>query len=53
MQTESQRTPVSDDYQLPFRFSGTINQLTLNLGPAQLTESDSKVIAQKLAAAKD
>ena len=28
------RTPVNDqDYQVPFRFNGKINQLTFNLGP--------------------
>ena len=31
------RTPVNDDYKLPFRFTGTIDKLTFNLGPEQLT----------------
>ncbi len=47
------RTPVDDDYQVPFRFTGTINKLTFNLGPEQLTDADRKIIAERLAAAKD
>jgi len=47
------RTPVNDDYQLPFRFTGNINKLTFNLGPEQLTDADRKIIAERLAAAKD
>jgi arylsulfatase A-like enzyme len=47
------RTPVNDDYKLPFRFTGTIDKLTFNLGPEQLTDSDRKAIAEKMARAKD
>jgi arylsulfatase A-like enzyme len=47
------RTAVNDDYKLPFRFTGTIDKLTFNLGPEQLTDSDRKAIAEKLARAKD
>ncbi|MGD0116877.1 MAG: arylsulfatase [Candidatus Binatus sp.] len=47
------RTPVNDDYQLPFRFTGTIDKLTFNLGPEQLTDADKKAIAEKMARAKD
>jgi arylsulfatase A-like enzyme len=36
------RTPVNDDYKLPFRFTGTINKLTFKLGPSQLTPGDQK-----------
>ena len=36
------RTAVANDYQLPFRFTGTINKLTFNLGPSQLTPADQK-----------
>jgi hypothetical protein len=31
------RTPVDDSYAVPFRFTGTINKLTFNLGSEQLT----------------
>jgi len=47
------RTAVNDDYKLPFRFTGTIDKLTFHLGPEQLTDSDRKVIAEKLARARD
>ena len=46
-------TAVNDDYKLPFRFTGTIDKLTFNLGPEQLTDADRKAIAERLAAAKD
>jgi arylsulfatase A-like enzyme len=47
------RTAINDDYKLPFRFTGTIDKLTFNLGPEQLTDSDKKAIAEKMARAKD
>jgi Sulfatase len=47
------RTPVNDSYKLPFRFTGTIDRLTFNLGPEQLTDADRKIIAERLARAKD
>ena len=42
-----------DDYQVPFAFSGTLDKLTFNLGPEQLTDADRKIIAEQLAGAKD
>jgi arylsulfatase A-like enzyme len=37
------RTGVDDkDYQVPFRFTGKIDKLTVKLGPSQLTEADKK-----------
>ena len=47
------RTAVNDDYKLPFRFTGTIDKLTFNLGPEQLSDADKKAIAEKMARAKD
>ena len=48
------RTPVDDnDYQVPFRFSGTINKVTYELGPEQLTEAVHAVIGPALAKARD
>ena len=47
------RTAVNDDYQVPFRFTGTIDKLTFNLGPEQLTDADRKIIAERLARARD
>ncbi|HTE91403.1 MAG TPA: arylsulfatase [Terriglobales bacterium] len=36
------RTGVDDSYELPFRFTGTIDKLTFKLGSSQLSESDKK-----------
>jgi arylsulfatase A-like enzyme len=48
------RTPVDDDdYQVPFKFTGTINKVTYQLGPEQLTEADHAVIGPALAKARD
>jgi len=48
------RTPVNGaDYQVPFRFNGTINKVTFNLGPAQLSEEDRGKIEEAVARARD
>ncbi len=48
------RTPVDDtDYQAPFTFNGTINKLTYELGPEQLTQADHAAIGPALAKARD
>jgi arylsulfatase len=48
------RTPVDDDdYPVPFRFTGTINKLTYELGPEQLTQADHAAIGPALARARD
>ncbi|HVS38509.1 MAG TPA: arylsulfatase [Gemmataceae bacterium] len=48
------RTPVDDkDYQVPFRFTGKLSKLTINLGPEQLTAEDRKVMGDRLAHAHD
>ncbi len=41
------------DYQVPFAFNGTIDKLTVNLGPPQLTAADQKKAASAIARAKD
>jgi len=41
------RTPVDDSYQVPFRFTGTINKLTFKLGPEQLTPADQKIVEDR------
>jgi arylsulfatase len=39
------RTPVDDkDYQVPFRFTGKLTKLKIQLGPEQLAEADRKAI---------
>jgi arylsulfatase len=41
------RTPVDDfEYELPFRFTGTIDKLTYKLGPSQLSEPEKKAAAE-------
>jgi arylsulfatase len=51
---EDTRTPVDDrDYQVPFRFTGTIEKLTVRLGRPQLAENDIKAMHASLLAAKD
>ncbi len=51
---EDTRTPVDDqDYQVPFRFTGTIEKLTVRLGRLQLAENDIKAMHASLLAAKD
>ena len=48
------RTPVEDkDYQVPFKFTGKLNKLPINLGPPQIAETDKPVIKQHMLAASD
>ena len=48
------RTPVDDnDYQVPFRFTGTLTKLTVKLGPEQLMVEDRAIIQRALATAHD
>jgi hypothetical protein len=48
------RSGVNDlDYQVPFRFNGTIDKVTFNLGPSQLADADQKKVDQAAAKAKD
>jgi arylsulfatase len=48
------RTGVNDlDYKVPFRFNGTIDKLTIKLGPSQLTADDQKKVEKAAAKAHD
>jgi hypothetical protein len=47
------RTGVDDSYQLPFRFTGTIDKLTYKIGPEQLAADDRARIKRALATAHD
>jgi hypothetical protein len=38
------RTAVDFGYDLPFRFNGTIDKLTYDLGPIQLTAEDQRKV---------
>jgi hypothetical protein len=42
------RTPVDDSYDVLFRFTGTIDKLTFDLGPSQIKESDRPAIDEDL-----
>ncbi|MFO0844769.1 MAG: sulfatase-like hydrolase/transferase [Gemmataceae bacterium] len=42
-------TPVDDrDYQVPFRFTGKLNKLTVKLGPVQLFPTDKEALKKKV-----
>jgi arylsulfatase A-like enzyme len=46
------RTGVEDkDYQVPFRFTGKLDKLTIKLGPVQLSSADHRVIRHARAGA--
>ena len=45
------RTPVDDGYKLPFKFTGTINKVTYNIKPEQLSAADREVMQRAVAAA--
>ena len=47
------RTPVDDSYKLPFKFSGTIDKLTIKVGKEQLAAQDRVIMQRALAAAHD
>jgi len=47
------RTGVDHSYELPFKFTGTIDKLTFELGPSQLSEVEEKVAAHAMATAHD
>jgi arylsulfatase len=39
-------TPVANDYQVPFRFTGKLNNLTLKIDRPQLTPADIEKLRQ-------
>ncbi|WP_375781189.1 arylsulfatase [Bradyrhizobium sp. ma5] len=48
------RTPVDDkDYQVPFRFTGNLDNLTFKVGPVQLTSEEHQVIRHARAGANN
>jgi arylsulfatase len=44
---EDTGTPVSEDYHVPFRFTGTLNKLVIKLGEAALTPEEQKQFDQQ------
>lgn len=47
------RTGVDSSYELPFKFTGTIDKLTFKLGASQISEVEKKTAAEALAMAHD
>lgn len=47
------RTGVDADYELPFKFTGTIDKLTFKLGPSEMVASEQQEAAERLSRAKD
>jgi len=47
------RTGVDNSYELPFRFTGKIDKLTIKLGPSQMAAADRKAAAEAVAKARD
>ncbi|HEV7285129.1 MAG TPA: arylsulfatase, partial [Kaistia sp.] len=48
------RSSVNDaDYQVPFAFTGKLDNITFKLGPTQLTANDQAAVRTKLARARD
>ncbi|MGA9305041.1 MAG: arylsulfatase [Candidatus Sulfotelmatobacter sp.] len=43
---EDTGTPVSEDYHVPFKFTGTIHKVEISLGDEKISESDQKAIEQ-------
>jgi len=39
---EDTGTPVSEDYRVPFRFTGTINRVAVRLGEEHLTDEEQR-----------
>jgi arylsulfatase len=47
------RTGVDDSYKLPFKFTGTIDKLTYQIGKEQLSAAEQEDMAKKMATAHD
>ena len=44
---EDTGTPVSEDYHVPFRFTGVIDKVGVELGEAKLSPQDQKELDEK------
>jgi arylsulfatase A-like enzyme len=42
------RTPIDPSYELPFRFTGKIDKLTIRVGPSQLSEPEKVTAAETI-----
>ena len=41
---EDTGTPVSEDYQVPFKFTGTLDKVIITLGGTELSDADKRAI---------
>jgi arylsulfatase len=46
---EDTGTPVSEDYHVPFKFTGTLNKVVIKLGEAKLTDADKTALEEAAA----
>jgi len=46
-------TGVDESYKLPFKFTGSIDKLTIKLGPSQMSAEEQKASADAVAQATD
>lgn len=46
LQWDGNFTPVSDDYQVPFRFNGNLDRLTLTIDRPKLSREDVKTLTE-------
>jgi arylsulfatase len=46
-------TGVDESYKLPFKFTGTIDKLTIKLGRSQMTAAEQRALEEQLALATD
>ena len=44
---EDTGTPVSEDYPVPFKFTGVIDKIVVDLGEAKLSPQDQKELDEK------
>jgi hypothetical protein len=46
---EDTGTPVSEDYHVPFKFTGTLEKLVIHLGESRLSDADKKAVDEAAA----
>ena len=46
---EDTGTPVSEDYHVPFKFTGTLSKVVIKLGEAKLSDADKKAVDEAAA----
>jgi arylsulfatase len=46
---EDTGTPVSEDYHVPFKFTGTLHKVVIKLGESRLSDADKKALEEAAA----